>query len=124
MSITTLTLRPGRSWSWSFGHVYLRDDFSPLPTALGPGENLFTSSFLYRLNENWGLRTAHYFDASTGSLREQDYAIIRDLRSWTAALTFRVLNNPGLPQDFTVAFTFWPKAYPKAGHGPETGLSY
>jgi lipopolysaccharide assembly outer membrane protein LptD (OstA) len=124
MSITTMTLRPGRSWSWTLGQVYLRDDFRPVPTALGPGENVFTSSFLYRLNENWGLRTAHYFDASTGKLRQQDYAIIRDLRSWTAALTFRLQNNPGVPQDFTVAFTFWLKAFPQAGHGPETGLFY
>ena len=44
-------------------------------------------------------------------MQEQDYAIYRDLRSWTAALTFRVRNNPGAPQDFTVAFTFWLKAF-------------
>jgi lipopolysaccharide assembly outer membrane protein LptD (OstA) len=121
MSVTTLTLRPGKTWSWTHGQVYLRDDFSPSPTALGPGENVFTSSFLYRLNENWGLRASHYFDASTGTLREQDYAIVRDLRSWTAALTFLVRNNPGTPQDFTVAFTLWLKAYPKSGRGPEAG---
>ena len=121
MSVATLTLRPGKSWSWTLGQVYLRDDFSPSPTALGPGENVFTSSFLYRLNENWGLRAAHYFDASTGTLREQDYGIVRDLRGWTAALTFLVRNNPGVPQDFTVAFTLWLKAYPKSGHGPEAG---
>jgi LPS-assembly protein len=119
MSITTLTLRPGESWSWTLGQVYLRDDFSSSPTALGPGENVLTSSFLVRLNENWGLRTAHYFDASTGSLREQDYAIVRDLRSWTAALTFRVRKDPGTPEDFTVALSLWLKAYPKSGHGPE-----
>ena len=121
MSVTTLTLRPGKTWSWTLGQVYLRDDFTPSPTALGPGENVFTSSFLYRLNENWGLRASHYFDASTGTLREQDYAIVRDLRSWTAALTFLVRNNPGTPQDFTVAFTLWLKAYPKSGRGPEAG---
>jgi LPS-assembly protein len=124
MSVTTLTLRPGKSWSWSLGQVYLRDDFRSSPTALGPGENVFNSSFLFRLNENWGMRTFHYFDASTGRLREQDYAIYRDLRSWTAALTFQVRNDPGRPQDLTVAVTFWLKAYPKSGHGPETGLYY
>ena len=121
MSVTTLTLHPGKSWSWTLGQVYLRDDFSPSPTALGPGENVFTSSFLYRLNENWGLRASHYFDASSGTLREQDYGIVRDLRSWTAALTFLVRNNPGTSQDFTVAFTLWLKAFPKSGHGPEAG---
>jgi LPS-assembly protein len=121
MSLTSLNFHPAKSWSWRFGQVYLRTDPSTSPTSLGPGENVFTSSFLYRVNENWGLRLAHYFDANTGTLREQDYAIVRDLRSWTAALTFRVLNNPGAPQDFTVALTLWMKAYPKSGHGPEAG---
>ena len=102
MSVTTMTLRPQKTWSWTVGQVYLRDDFSGSPTALGPGENVITSSFLFRLNENWGLRMYHYFDASTGTLREQDYAIYRDLRSWTAALTFMLRNSPGVPQDFTV----------------------
>jgi hypothetical protein len=67
---------------------------------------------------------SHYFDANTGDLREQDYAIFRDLRSWTAALTFRFRNSPGSPEDFTVAFTVWLKAYPQSGHGPETGQYY
>ncbi|MGD0262125.1 MAG: LPS assembly protein LptD [Verrucomicrobiota bacterium] len=121
MSVTTVTLRPQKSWSWTFGQVYLRDDLSGSPTALGPGENLLTSSFLFRLSENWGLRAYHYFDVSTGYLREQDYAIFRDMRSWTAALTFQVRSGPGTPQDLTVAFSFWLKAYPKAGRGTETG---
>jgi LPS-assembly protein len=124
MSVTTITLRPQKTWSWTLGQVYLRDDFSGSPTALGPGENVITSSFLFRLNENWGLRAYHYFDASSGTLREQDYAIYRDMRSWTAALTFILRNSPGVPQDFTVAVTFWLKAFPKAGHGPETGQPY
>jgi hypothetical protein len=85
---------------------------------------------LFRLNENWGLRAYHYFNASTGTLQEQDYAIFRDMRSWTAALTFQFRNGPGTPQDFTVAVSFWLKAYPKAGRGtesgqvPEAGLPY
>jgi hypothetical protein len=100
------------------------------PTALGPGENLLTSSFFFRLNENYGLRAYHAFDASTGALVEQDYSIFRDLRSWTAALTFQYRNGPGLPNDFTVSVSFWLKAYPRAGHGteasqdPEASLPY
>lgn len=124
MSITTLSLHPRKSWSWTLGQVYLRDDLRTSPTALGLGNNLFTSSFYFRLNENWGLRTSHWFDARTGTLQEQDYAIYRDLRSWTAALTFMFRNSPGAPEDFTVAVTFWLKAYPKSGHGPEAGIPY
>jgi LPS-assembly protein len=124
MSHTTLTFQPHKSWKWIVGQTYLHDDFSSSPTALGPGESVFTSSILFRLNENWGLRASHYFDANTGDLREQDYAIYRDLRSWTAALTFRFRNSPGSQEDFTVALTFWLKAYPQSGRGPEAGQSY
>jgi LPS-assembly protein len=124
MSHTTLTFQPHKSWKWTIGQTYLHDDFSSSPTALGPGESVFTSSILFRLNENWGLRASHYFDANTGDLRQQDYAIYRDLRSWTAALTFRFRNSPGSQEDFTVALTLWLKAYPQSGRGPEAGQSY
>ena len=124
MSVTTVTLHPKKSWSWTVGQVYLRDDLSPSPTALGIGNNVFTSSFFYRLNENWGLRTVHWFEARTGSMQEQDYSVYRDMRSWTGALTFLIRNNPGVRQDFTVAFTFWLKAYPQGGRGPDSGQPY
>jgi hypothetical protein len=45
-------------------------------------------------------------------LEEQAYTIFRDLRSWTAALTFRVRENPQGPQDLSVTFTFSLKAFP------------
>ena len=88
MSLTTVTLHPNNTWSWTVGQFYLRDDFSNSPTALGEGNNLFTSTILLRLNENWGLRASHRFEARTGTMQEQAYAIYRDMRSWTAALTF------------------------------------
>ncbi len=124
MSQTTLTLHPQKTWSWSVGQLYVRDDYSDNPDALGTGNNLFNTTFQFRFNENWGVRVTEWFEARTGTLQEQDYAIYRDLRSWTGALTFRVLNSPGTPQDFTVAFSFWLKAYPKTGHGNETGQPY
>ncbi|HSA10510.1 MAG TPA: hypothetical protein P5205_09090 [Candidatus Paceibacterota bacterium] len=120
-SHTTLNLHPHKSWSWTLGQLYLRDDFSTEPTAFGTGNNLFTSSLLIRFNENWGLRTAHWFEARTGTLQEQSYSIFRDLRSWTAALSFILRDDPNHPQDFTVAFTFWLKAFPRLGRGPEAG---
>ncbi len=123
MSHTTATIRPGSQWSWTGGQLYVRDDFSSSPTALGAGNNLFTSSFLVRVNENWGLRASHYFDAYTGTLQEQGYAVLRDLRSWTAALTFVIRQDPHESQDFTVAFSFWLKAFPEVARGPEGSRS-
>ncbi len=121
MAYETLTIHPSTVWSWSLGQYYLRTELSPPPTAPGVGNNVFTSTFHYRLNENWGLRMNHYFDADTGRLREQSYSVYRDLRSWTAALSFINRENPTGPQDFTVAFTFSLKAYPHYPLGSDVG---
>lgn len=124
MSMTTFNFHPQKTWSWRVGQMYLRGDTSSSPTALGPGNNLFNSSLMLRVTENWGLRASHWFDAQTGTLQEQDYSIFRDMRSWTGALTLLFRDNPGAPEDFTIAFTFWLKAYPRVGRGPETGQPY
>ncbi|MDB6021719.1 MAG: Organic solvent tolerance protein [Pedosphaera sp.] len=115
LSQHTLTLQPNTTWNWSLGHLYLRN--GPI---FGPGDNLYTSIFFYKFNENWGTRIAHYFDASHGTLQEQDYTIYRDLRSWTAALTFRALNNLSNGKDYTVAFTFSFKSFPRFALGQDT----
>jgi lipopolysaccharide assembly outer membrane protein LptD (OstA) len=124
MAFHEITLQPVSALSWSIGQYYLRNDLSSAPTALGIGNNLFTSVLTYKINENWGLRTVHRFEASNGSMEEQAYTVYRDLRSWTAALTLRVLQNPTGPQDLTVAFTFSLKAHPHFGLGSDTGLPY
>ena len=124
MSLSTVTLRPNNTWSWTVGQFYLRDDVNNTPTALGIGNNLFTSTMLFRLNENWGFRASQMFEARTGVMQEQDYSIYRDLRSWTAALTVRMRNGVGTPNDFTVAFTFSLKASPHYGRGSEVGTPY
>lgn len=124
LSFHTLTLRPSNVWSWSLGHFYLRDDLRPVPTALGVGNNLFTSTMQYRLNENWGLRASHYFEARTGRLEEQAYSVFRDLRSWTAALTLFLRENVIGPEDYGISFTFSLKAYPRYGVGTDSPRPY
>ena len=124
MAYHTLTIRPSSVWSWSLGHYFLRDDLSPSPLALGPGNNVLSSTMFYRLNENWGFRMAHYFEAQTGTLQEQSYSVYRDLRSWTAALSFRVRQNVFGPADYTVAFTFSLKAFPHYGQGADSAGAY
>ncbi len=110
-----LTLQPNNTWNWSLGHIYLRSG-----ELFGTGDNLFSSVYFYRFNENWGTRVAHYFDAGNHRLQEQDYSIYRDLRSWTAALTFRALSNVGQATDYGVAFTFSFKSFPRFGLGQDT----
>ena len=124
LAFHTLTLQPNNVWSWTLGHFYLRDDFQPVSTALGEGNNLITSSIFYRVNENWGLRATHHYELRDGRMEEQYYSIYRDLRSWTAALTFRLRENRTGPEDFTVAFTFSLKGHPRYGLGSDTVRPY
>lgn len=114
-----LTLQPQEAWSLGLGHWYLRDDFSPRPTALGQGNNRFIATFYYRLNENWAFRTTQHFEARDGRWEEQFYTIYRDFRSWTGALTFRVRDNRTGADDYTVAFTLSLKARPRFGLGED-----
>jgi lipopolysaccharide assembly outer membrane protein LptD (OstA) len=125
MAYHSITLQPSDVWSWTLGSFLIRNEPLSPPYGLGQGNNLFTSSFFYRLNENWGFRALHRFEAQNGQLEEQAYTIYRDMRSWTAGLTFRVVNNPTAgPQDVTVAFTFSIKAFPHYGLGSDTGKPY
>ena len=124
MAYNTLVIQPNNTWSWRFGHYYLRDDFSPSPTALGAGNNVFNSTLNFRLNEDWGLRMAHYFNERTGKMQEQSYSVFRDMRSWTAALSFLIRQNTTGPQDYGVAFTFSFKAFPRFGLGHDAGGPY
>jgi hypothetical protein len=114
-----ITLLPNDVWSISLGHRYFRDD-----PAFGPesGNNLISSSIYYRVNENWGFRMTHHYEARDGVLEEQYYTIYRDLRSWTAALTFRVRDNRVGQDDFTVALTFSLKAFPRYKLGQDRSV--
>lgn len=116
----TLTLRPNEIWSWSLSHWYLNDEASATLTPGESGNNLLISTIYYKLNENWGIRAMHQYEIREGVLQQQSYAIYRDLRSWTAALAFRVQNDEGSPNDLTVAFTFSLKAAPKMSVGGDT----
>jgi hypothetical protein len=116
-----LTFTPNEKWSWGLGHWYLYNDL------LGPGtggNNYLTSTFYFRLNDNWGFRATDNFNAQNGRLQEQFYSLYRDFRSWTGAVTFRVVDNGVGPQDFTVAFTFSLKARPKLALGADTVNPY
>ena len=114
LSFHNLTLQPNETWSWGLGHLYVRDDFSATPTALQTGNSFLTSTLFLRANENWGFRATHQYEVSEKWLQEQTYSIYRDLRNWTAALTFRVRDGrTSEGKDYAVAFTFSLKASPR-----------
>jgi len=120
----TLTLQPSDVWSWTLGHFYLRDDFSRLPTALGQGDDVFTSALFFKLNENYSARAVHHFDVRSGRLQEQYYSLYRDFRSWTAAITGGIRDNGIGVKDYSLVFTFSFKAKPKFGVGGDSVKPY
>jgi len=89
LTFDQLTFTPNERWSWGFGYWYLRSGFDGFTQA----NNFITSTFFLPLNDNWGFRTRHDYNAADGRLQEQNYSVYRDLRSWTCALTFRVIDN-------------------------------
>ena len=114
-----LTFAPNDRWSWGISHWYLRSGFIS-----NTEENFVASNFYLRINDNWGLRATHSFSVLTGRLQEQDYTVYRDLRSWTAAVTFRVENNVGSSADFAIAFSLSLKASPAMHVGEDAVNSF
>jgi LPS-assembly protein len=123
MTLYAMTLQPNDVWSIGMSYYYLRDDTAP-PEGLGPGNDIIQGRVFFRANENWAFRVAYYYDINRGKMQEQYYSIYRDLRSWTAALTFRVLENNNSQMDYTVAFTFSLKAFPRFKLGHDTVRPY
>ena len=117
-----LTFAPGDRWSWGIGHWYLRGGTWGDNT--WTEDNFISSTLFYRVNDNWGLRATHNYNAANGRLQEQFYTIYRDLRSFTGALTFRVLNAPNQASDFTIAFSISLKASPSTRVGEDSVNPY
>jgi LPS-assembly protein len=118
MSFDQITLAPNDRWSWGMGYWYLRG--GRWGDATWTQNNFFTSTAMVRFDDNWGARMTHNYNIVTGRLQEQFYTLYRDLRSWTASLTFRVTNDAGQQQDYTVAIVLSLKASPAAGLGEDT----
>ena len=135
-----VTLQPNNVWSASLSYRYLinndpglvdplvlqlqHSDTNPIPSQEleVPGHKTIQASAHYRLSENWAARISERFEGRDGTFEEQQYTIYRDLRSWTAALSFRFSQNrnAGRKNDFTVALTFSLKAFPRFGLGSDS----
>jgi lipopolysaccharide assembly outer membrane protein LptD (OstA) len=103
-----LTFQPKPNFNFSLGQFFLEDHpffFDSNTTRL---------STYTRVNDNWGVGTAHFYEAETDSLRLQQYTIHRDLSSWTAALGAQIRDNLG-NDEFGLVFSLTLKAFPRVG---------
>jgi LPS-assembly protein len=105
-----VTFAPNDTWSWTVGERYLR---SGAFYGTNVGTELIFSSLYLRINPNWAARAIHYYDAREHFMQRQQYTIYRDFRSWTIALTFRIVTDQGEKPDYGVAVTFSSKAFPR-----------
>jgi LPS-assembly protein len=105
---TYATVQPIANLQVNFGHRYLNDN----PFFLD--SSLFVFGGYYRLDDNWGIGVQEQYEASTGILEQQRYAIYRDLTSWVASLGGVIRDNKGV-MDYGVIFTVTLKAFPKFG---------
>jgi len=122
-SVNSITIAPSSVWSVRLDYRYLMNndpEFQSYPGESLPGHNLFSASVHYRMNENWGFHAVERYEAQDGVLQEQDYSIYRDLRSWTAALTFRLTQGVGQRDDFTIGINLSLKAFPRVPLGSDS----
>ena len=131
----TISLLPNDRWSWTLGHRYLRDlspdelreryPYDPffqqqIDADWRWGNDLLFSRVYYRLNEEWGFRMIHQFEASDGTMEEQSYSVYRDFSSATAGLRFRLRDHRSGKDDFSVSLVFSLKAMPSLGLGEDS----
>ena len=105
---TNVTVQPISNLQLNFGHRFLNDN----PFFLN--SSLFTFGGYYRINDNWGVAVQEQYEATSGLLEQQRYAVYRDLSSWVASLGAIVRNNNGV-NEYGVLLTFTLKAFPKFG---------
>ena len=122
MAFEQLTFTPDDRWSWGLGYWYLR--VGTWGNGTWTENDLVTSTFFFRLGDNWGARMTHSYNLVAGRLQDQFYTIYRDLRSWTSAVTLRVTDNPGGNLDVTLALVFSLKAAPSVNVGEDAVNPY
>ncbi len=122
MAFEQLTFAPNDRWSWGLGYWYLRG--GQWGNSTWSGNNTLTSTVFVRMSDNWGARMTDNYNLVNDRLQEQFYTLYRDLRSWTAALTFRVTNNENDTRNYTVAIAFSLKASPSMHVGEDVVNRY
>ncbi len=74
-------------------------------------DDQLTSEFGYRINHKWKFKIYERFDTEHGILKEQNYAISRDLHEWELDLSFNEKRTEG----DAILLIFRLKAFPEIG---------
>lgn len=99
-----------RQWEIAFARRYLKD----VDNFFGVDSDFYTLQTHWVITENWAIRTGHAFEADSGTLIEQEYALIRDFHDWEATLQFRYLQYPHSGAEYEAMLALRLKAFPEA----------
>ncbi|HEY9419587.1 MAG TPA: hypothetical protein VIP49_05310, partial [Candidatus Udaeobacter sp.] len=105
---TLATVQPIPNLQTTIGHRYLNGN------PFFVDSSLFVVGGYYRIDDNWGVGATEQYEAATGLLEEQRYAIYRDLTSWVASFGGVIRDNKGV-NEYGVLFSVTLKAFPKFG---------
>jgi LPS-assembly protein len=105
---TSLSVQALANLQLSVGHRYLNNN------PYFENSSLFVFGGYCRIDENWGVGFQEQYEAETGTLEQQRYAVYRDLTDWVASFGAVVRNNAGV-KEYGVLLTFTLKAFPKFG---------
>src|SRR5437773_2522717 len=105
---TVANVQPIANLQLNVGHRYLNSN------PFFQNSSLFLVGGYYRLNDNWGVGIQEQYEATTGILEQQRYAVYRDLTSWVASFGGVIRDNSGV-NEYGVLFTVTLKAFPKFG---------
>jgi LPS-assembly protein len=105
---TSVSVQPVANLQISVGHRYLHNN------PFFDNSSLFVVGGYYRFDDNWGVGFQEQYEANTGILEQQRYAVYRDLTNWVASFGAVVRDNAGV-KEYGVLLTFTLKAFPKFG---------
>jgi len=105
---TLASVQPLANLQLSVGHRYLNSN------PFFQDSSLFLVGGYYRIDDNWGVGVQEQYEAETGLLEQQRYAIYRDLSSWVASFGGVIRDNKGV-KEYGILFTVTLKAFPKFG---------
>ncbi|MBV9007934.1 MAG: LPS-assembly protein LptD [Verrucomicrobia bacterium] len=105
---TTIAFQPISRFQINLSHRYLYNNPS------FQNSSLFDVGGYYRINDNWGVAIEEQYEAATGVIQQQRYAVYRDLSSWVASFGAVVRDNAGV-KEYGVLLTFTLKAFPRFG---------
>lgn len=98
---------PSDWFRFSLGHYYLNNH----PTF--QEADLLTLSTYTRLSDEWGVSTAHRYEADDGTLEYQQYAVHKDIGSWVASAGGIIRDNRVTDLEYGLFLSLTLKAFPK-----------